>query len=241
MTRISPLFLLFSLLLAACSGAPSGQLAAPVTVALTPATALLEPAVAACGEQLPGVSAITQERFYPHANADLVIHLGEPQPFPGFAVPLAGEQVLVILHPNNPAASLTLSQVTAIFSGEILNWSVFGGRDQAIQTYAFYPVDETRQAFDRAVLAQAPLTPDALLVPHPQAMLQSVAEDPAAIGYLPAAFATDEVSGILLGLDLPVLSLAEEQPQGPALDLLLCLQSGPGQELIDALYLPGSQ
>lgn len=232
--RLPPLLLL--LLLAACSGGPSDLPSAPVTVNLTPATALLEPAIAACDEQLPPVSAIVRERFYPRANADLSIHLGEPEPFPGFAVELAQEQVLVILHPDNPAASLTLDQVGAIFSGEIANWSALGGRDQAIQVYAFYPADETRQAFDRAVLARSALTLDALLVPHPPAMLQSVAEDPAAIGYLPAAFASEEVSGILLGLDLPVLALAAEEPQGPALDLLLCLQSGPGRELIDAIY-----
>lgn len=227
--------------LAACTpqlAEPEPTAPPPITVALTPATALLEKAVSACVGQLPETGVQLLERFYPHAQADLVLHLGEPQPFPGFAAPLAEEQLLVILHPGNPAASLTLDQVEAVFSGRIKDWSELGGGAGAIQVWAYYPADEARQAFDRAVLGPVLLTPDSLLAPHPQAMLQAIAGDPAAIGYLPATFANEEVSAILLDLNLPVLALAAAEPQGPALDLLLCLQSGAGHEIITALYTP---
>lgn len=241
MPPAKPLVLIPFILLAACSpqpAEPEPTALPPLTVALTPATALLEEAVSACAGELPDRGFQVEERFYPFAQADLVIHLGEPDPFPGFAVPLAEEQLLVILHPDNPAASLTLDEVKAIFSGRIKDWSALGGGAGAIQVWAYYPADEARQAFDRVVLKPGNLTPDALLVPHPRAMLQAITGEPAAIGYLPAAFASEEVSSILLGVELPVLALAAAEPEGAALEMLLCLQSGTGQKVINALYPP---
>lgn len=241
MSTAKPLVLIPFIFLAACApqpAEPEPTAPPPLTVGLTPATALLEEAVTVCAGQIPETGVQLRERFYPFIEADLTIHLGEPDPFPGFAATLAEERLLVITHPANPAASLTLDQVEAVFSGRIKDWSALGGGGGAIQVWAFYPADETRRAFDRAVLGPGLLTPDALLAPHPEAMLEVIAADPTAIGYLPAAFANEEVASILLGVELPVLALAETEPQGAALDLLLCLQSGPGQQIIRAHFNP---
>ena len=60
---------------------------------------------------------------------------------------------------------------------------------------------------------------------------QAVAADPAAIGMLPSAWAHDELKLILLGVRLPVL-IATNTLEGPAAELVACLQGETGQAIL---------
>ena len=75
------------------------------------------------------------------------------------------------------------------------------------------------------------------LAPDPAAMQQAVSANPDAIGYLTNAnLASSDLHTILLGVQLPVLILADSTPQGAASQLAACLQTGIGQDMLSEIY-----
>ena len=47
-------------------------------------------------------------------------------------IPVARDAIAVIVHPDNPVESLTLQQISDIYSGKITNWKEVGGEDRPI-------------------------------------------------------------------------------------------------------------
>jgi hypothetical protein len=230
--------LILTFLLSACG--PAGtEIPEPetVVVALTPDVSPLRLAVTTCASQSPDALIRVEESYIGQMDADLLIRLGEPDPLPPFAAQVAQEELLLVVHPSNQSASLTLDQVADIFSGRMRHWSEIGGEDREIHVWALLKVDEARQAFEREVLHGGLVTLNAFLAPHPGAMLEVVSGDPDAIGYLPKAWSTGEVAPISLGIKMPVLVVADEEPQGPARELVACLQGDLGQEIIKPYYV----
>jgi phosphate transport system substrate-binding protein len=194
-------------------------------------------AVSTCAAQNPDALIQIEESYPGQADADLFIRLGEPAPLPPFIAQIAGEELLLIVHPANQSASLTLDEVADIFSGRMRRWSEIGGDDRDIQVWVPLKVDETRQAFQQKVLKGGLVTPNAFLAPHPSAMLEAVSGNLDAIGYLPKAWSTGEVATIYLGIEMPVLVVADEEPQGAARELVACLQGDLGQSILEPFYI----
>lgn len=63
----------------------------------------------------------------------------------------------IIVHPNNPINQLSVTQVAAIFSGEITNWAELGGRFGSINLYARDNQSGTWDSFKRMVLEKQAL------------------------------------------------------------------------------------
>ena len=201
-----------------------------IAIAITPALRPLSPALQACAANQPEVILAVIETpagSLMQTDADIYFRLGEPQQLPPFAAPLAWEEIVVITHPTADVGALNPTQLQALFSGS-------SGGD--MQVWVALEGDETRQAFESAILPNGLLTPFAKLAPDPTAMLAAVAADPDAIGYLPNAWVTDDIITIELGLRLPVLALADEELQGPTLNLVSCLQSEIGLAVILESY-----
>jgi len=175
---------------------------------------------------------------------DLVIKLGPLPTGIDYSAALAVEQIAIIVNPDNPVKSLNTEDLGAIFSGKVESWSKFGGNDQEIQVWAAPTGNEVRKQFDNVVLPKEALSSKAFLTADSQAMLTSVADNPGAIGYVASAWLTDSVRSLELSdaLDMalrqPVLALLPKEPSGPGRTFLACLQSGEGQRLIQARYLP---
>jgi phosphate transport system substrate-binding protein len=234
-------FLVIFLLLSACTSTDiptETPETVTLTVVISPAVFPVRLAVSTCGAQTPEAVVFIREGFTGQADADLVIRLGEPDNFPLFVAQVAQEEIVLVVNPGNQAALMTLDQVADVFSGRIRNWSVIGGSDAEIQVWTFMEADETRQIFDREVLGGGKVVPSALLAPHPSAMLEAISRDSLAVGYIPKAWSTDEVSTILLGIQLPVLVVADEVPQGAARELVACLQGELGQNILLPYYSP---
>jgi hypothetical protein len=75
-------------------------------------------------------------------------------------------------------------------------------------------------------------------------MLEAVARDPGAIGFIPLSWLNKDVNLTQIDQDLqnamnkPVLALANIKPQGGPLILLDCLQNGVGQTALLKHYSP---
>jgi hypothetical protein len=207
-----------------------------VTVAITPSARHTSLAVSTCASTINAASFEISELYPSQAEADLVIRLGEPDIPATFAAQIATEELVIILHPDNPAGSLTLDQVQQLFDGNIHNWSDLGGANEPVSVWSLLPTDETRHIFVQSVLNNGLIASNASLAPHPEMMASTVADNPAAIGYLPQSWTSPDLSAILPGVSIPVLVISESQPQGAARELVACLQGELGQELLSAYF-----
>lgn len=166
---------------------------------------------------------------------DLLIRLGTGEGT-GFAAKIAEEEIVVVLNPSNPMRSITRQAAAGIYSGRISDWSDLGGNMGSIAAWTGLEGEEARELFEAEALGGASVGGNTRLAGSPQQLLAAVAADPAAVGLLPAALADERVRTVDIGLQAPVLALAPAEPEGPARQVLACLQSGAGQALLEAQY-----
>src|SRR5690606_30799691 len=111
-----------------------------------------------------------------------------------FASPVAYVPVRVVAHPSNPVAGLTAAQVQALFTGAVGEWGSVGGAAGPVQVVARAASSDGAQLFNAQMLNGAAPTADGRVAPTWAAMRELVADNPNAIGYLPAAEVDDSVS-----------------------------------------------
>ena len=234
---------------AACGAAPSADLPAspqPILVIYRPAAQAVLPELAACAANYPTIAIYAQPdvrplpeiRADPEIGADLILYLGDDGlSESAYTATLLGyETLVVIVNANNPLASLTRQELQAIYTGETNTWQV-GDQETEIQAWTYATQEGARHTFENAVLGTTTLTNRVLLAASPQAMLEAIASEANAIGYLPGSWLlpgapapTEGVHAIRLDetianqLRLPVLALTPSTPQGMLQAVLLCLQ-----------------
>jgi len=231
------------LILAATGCAPTQEISptsAPsvIRIDITPAAWPVHPAVTACDAALPNIQVEIEERFATQTEGDLLIRLGVLEDSADFLAQIATDDLVIILHSDNNAASLTPDEIRDLFSGQATTWSEYNGSDARVQVWVPLSADETRIEFDTQILQSLPVVSDARLAPYPLAIQQAVSADPNAIGFLPKSWQPSGFQSILLGLRLPVLVAANQAPAGPAAELLACLQGEIGQQALKEIY-PG--
>ncbi|HKJ28067.1 MAG TPA: substrate-binding domain-containing protein [Anaerolineales bacterium] len=235
------LFSILLLLAAGCgsSAAPTPTpISNPLTVDITPSASPVIPALNQCAAEIDGLEIQLNERYSEFSEGDLLIRLGEPAQFTGFAAQIALEELVVVLHPSNPVGSLTPDEIRGLFSGQVSGWDTLGGADVLVNVWVPLGGDEARTAFDSRIMDGLPDVSSAKLAPDPAAMQQAVSADPYAVGYLAQANRLEayDLRAILPGVRLPVLILADRQPEGLTADLVACLQTGSGQEALAEVY-----
>jgi hypothetical protein len=212
------IILLFVLLLAGCQAAPTSQTAPaqPLQVALSDSLSWLEPDLADCAAQA-GVAVQRVDGSTAGTNV-IQLRLGAPDEA-GYAALLGMDELAIIVAPENPLQALSLENAQAIFAGIARTWA-----DQSqIQVWALPQASDVSAAFLNAGFRVT----NAGLAPTPATMLEVVAENPAAIGYLPARWLNDQVRALEvdgLKAELPILAISAEEPQDAASALLVCLQ-----------------
>ncbi len=96
----------------------------------------------------------------------------------------AYDSLAVVVHPDNPVANLTLTELRDIFQGRTFDWTPFGGAGEVI------PVSReansiARQLFEERVMTGRAVTQNAVLKASAQDVVDYVAKTPGAIGYVP--------------------------------------------------------
>lgn len=201
----------------------------------TPSLRWIGPALNLCTRQQPGIALSIDERpaqALNPAQADFTLRWGAPEPLKGYAVVIATDELVVIVHPDNPLDSLDLSEIKAIFTGKTQSWSAFiKGNSGRIQVWTEADGSDVQQVFQSNLLQQPLTNPFAHLAPDPMAMRQSVGSDLTAIGYLPRRWLDSTVRAVQIkkisaaSLRQPILVMRETGPQGAQKDWLLCLPS----------------
>ena len=111
---------------------------------------------------------------------------------------LAIDGIAIIVHTDNTVADLTVEQISAIFKGEITNWSEVGGKDGEIVCIGREESSGTRDGFESitdtedACVYRQELTSNGTV-------LTAVSENPNAIGYVSLSSVKDTVKAISIG------------------------------------------
>ena len=98
---------------------------------------------------------------------------------------LALDALVPVVSPLQPVKSISLDSLSAVFSGEIVNWSELGGDDGAIHPVLAAENSDQAHGFQSMVLGDSDAVEDALRVEIGPDMTDVVAEDPLAIGVVP--------------------------------------------------------
>jgi len=193
----------------------------------------------------PGIELLADElpvTVMENKGEDVWFRLGVPENWDGYAAQMADERIVILVNPDNPIRSLKQEEVRSIFSGQIKTWNQVGGTEGSINVWVLPPADEARQIVDENLFKNLSISDQAFLAASPDRMLGAIANDPAAIGYLPHAWSDSTVkiiqlpSTLQLSLARPLLALSPSEPEGQVLEFLVCLQRGKGQQTLQADY-----
>ncbi len=188
-----------------------------------------------CADGLPQAGLVIDEgpgAVQAGGNPELSFRLGAPADLTAYAAAIGVETIDVIVHPDNPLASLSIADLRDIYTGRVRDWGEIGAdlpAGQPVQVWSYPDGDNLREAFAGAVLNGQGYTQSAAHVPNPQAMQEAIAADPNAIGFIPHRWSDGKTKALAVEgsdkiLKLPVLAIAKAEPQGPARQFLLCLQ-----------------
>jgi len=120
---------------------------------------------------------------------------------------VALDGLAVVVHPSNPADSLTMDQLAAIFSGAIVNWKELGGPDETIVVLSREVNSGTHVYFKEHVLRRkdrsgtAEFAPSALMLSSSQAIADEIAANPGAIGYYGMGYISPKHKAVAVAKD----------------------------------------
>ncbi len=115
---------------------------------------------------------------------------------------LAFDGIAVVTHPSNPIKELDKETVTAIFKGEITNWSEIGGEDATIIVVSREEGSGTRGAFDGIMKLiektdagdkYSLVADDAIIADGNGAVKANVASKELAIGYVSLSYLDESI------------------------------------------------
>jgi len=120
---------------------------------------------------------------------------------------VAYDGVAVIVNKNNPVNRLTIDDLHKIFTGEATNWKQFGGKDLHIVTLSREVSSGTHMYFKEEVIqlgkkdSRDEFSKETLLLTSSQAIVEEVAGNEEAIGYLGMGYLSDRTKALQIGKD----------------------------------------
>lgn len=113
-------------------------------------------------------------------------------------IEVARDAITVIVHRQNPLASMSTEQIAAVFAGHVRSWSELGVSGARITVITREEGSGTRSAFESLAMRGLSITPRALVQDAAGAIRELVATDPAAIGYISLGLLDDRVRAVPL-------------------------------------------
>lgn len=208
-----------------------------ITIQVTPTLRPLKPEFSACAMAQKTTALILIESPTSSMGiemGELAIRWGIDTGTGGFAAVLGYEELVVVVHPQNPLQQISLADLQAVYSGSLINWpeAELAG---TIQPWGYPRGEDIQAAFINAVQpGTLPRRNVTSMAPDPQAMLEAVAASPSSIGFVPRRWLTSQVKEINIqglnqsSLRIPILALTKAEPAGQIKDWLICVQERIG-------------
>lgn len=129
-------------------------------------------------------------------QADLALVMSVPENTVAWTQRLATDGLALIVHPFNGVPGLTLQDVQQLLSGQVTNWANLNGPEGTPQVVSREEASGEMQILRQQVLAGNRVTLTALLAPSTDLMLERVAADPLAVGYIMQSRLTPTVRAV---------------------------------------------
>jgi len=155
--------------------------------------------------------------------------------------------IAVIVHPDNPITSVSLSQVRDIFSGAVTNWKDLSWIDRHIDAVTREEGSGTRGAFEELVMQGAEINDGIMVQDSNGSVKEVVATDPYAIGYVSLGMVDTRVVAVMIDyvrpsvstimskqykIVRPFLYLTNGTPSGAAQQFISYVLSKEGQKIL---------
>lgn len=170
---------------------------------------------------------------------------------------IARDAIAVIVNPENPINQITIEQLSAIYTGQINNWSELGGEDRPIVRLSRETNSGTHVFFLETVVRMGDsknkviFAADTCLLPSSEGIIAEVRENPNAIGYDGLGYVTSEVKMLAVSsledrtsFTLPSLQSVTDGSYYISRNLYMYTQNTPTGELknyLDWLLSPEAQ
>ncbi len=133
-------------------------------------------------------------RFIKDKEAAMAMEKGRyPVPFA-----VAYDCIVPVVHPENTIVNITLSQLKAIYKGEIKNWKELGGQDRKIVVISRDTSSGTYEVWEEKVMKKERVFPGALLQASNGAIVQAVSNNKNAIGYIGIGYLDNTVKALMV-------------------------------------------
>ncbi|MGL4370406.1 MAG: PstS family phosphate ABC transporter substrate-binding protein [Spirochaetota bacterium] len=113
-------------------------------------------------------------------------------------ITVAYDMIVPVVNPSNPVSNLSLAQLKGIYDGKITSWKQLGGKDELIVVISRDTSSGTYEIWQSKVMGDADIRTDALLQASNGAILNSIAANPRAIGYIGFGYLDSSVKGVTL-------------------------------------------
>lgn len=169
------------------------------------------------------------------------------------AYPVGQDGIAVIVHPDNPVSGLSTDRLRGIYLGHTSNWNALGGQDEPIVILSREDGSGTRAEFERLLMGQRETTKSAQVAPSSAAMVESVAAQTGAIGYVSMSYVDERVRAVAINDISPTLEevyaniyplrstiyiIGLAEPNEDYRAFISWAQSPEGQAIVAAHYAP---
>jgi phosphate transport system substrate-binding protein len=160
---------------------------------------------------------------------------------------VAIDAIVPIVHPKNRVKDLTIDQLSQIYQGKITNWEEVGGDNLQIVVVSRDSSSGTFESWGHLVLNNAKVTPKAQLQASNGAVVQAVAKNRYAIGYIGLGYLNKSVKAVTVNgitasaetavkkeypIARPLYMYTNGQPAGEVDSYIKFVLSPAGQKLV---------
>jgi phosphate transport system substrate-binding protein len=190
-------------------------------------------------------------RFIKDKEVKLAVEKGVyPVPFA-----VAYDCIVPVVHPSNSVKDLTLAQLKDIYQGKVKNWKEIGGPDRKVVVISRDTSSGTYEVWENKVMNKERVFPGALLQASNGAVLQAVAKNENAIGYIGLGYLNESVNATsvngIMGsetttlngtypISRPLYMFTNKWPEGEVANFIIyMLHPQKGQQLVkEAGFVP---
>jgi phosphate transport system substrate-binding protein len=168
---------------------------------------------------------------------------------------VAYDCIVPVVHPSNSILSLTMEQLKALYTGEIKNWKDVGGEDRQVVVISRDTSSGTYEVWEDKVMRKERVFPGALLQASNGAVVQAVANNKNAVGYIGLGYLNEQVKAVKVNgiegssettlngtfpISRPLFMFTRGWPEGKIVNFLnYVLDPQKGQKLVgETGYVP---
>ena len=154
---------------------------------------------------------------------------------------VAVDAIVPVVNNANPVKDITLATLKAIYEGKIRNWKDVGGKDAPIVVVSRDSSSGTFETWEELVMKKARVTPRALLQTSNGTVVQTVAKNVNAIGYIGLGYVDGQTKRLTIAGTRATVQNAKTKPWPLSRELYFFTNgtpSGAAKSFIDFVLDP---